>query len=118
MMLARFDRVTQRKGLPNPYKSGYIGEQLLDGKAAFLSLISKKGFYRRFIKAHTGLLDLPLVTWQNPLAAEEKGANQQWHDDEIADMLLGEKGFLRLRAGQPDARSGRHLSVAQDQGGL
>ena len=53
MGLARFDRVTLRKGLPNPYKSGYIASQLLDGKAAFLSLISKKGFYRRFVKALT-----------------------------------------------------------------
>ena len=66
MLLARIDRVTQGKGLPNPYKSGFIGEQLLGGKAAFLSLISKKGFYRRFIKAHTDpvryLIDLQKST--------------------------------------------------------
>jgi glycerol-3-phosphate O-acyltransferase len=53
MMLARFDRVTQGKGLPNPYRSGYIAEQLLNGKAAFLSLVSKKAFYRRFVRALT-----------------------------------------------------------------
>jgi predicted dehydrogenase len=38
----------------------------------------------RFIKAHTGMIDLPIVTWENPLATGDKGENQQWHDDEIA----------------------------------
>lgn len=53
IILARLDRLSQKKGLPNPYRSGYIAQQLLNGKVGFLSLISKKGFYRRFIKART-----------------------------------------------------------------
>ena len=53
MLVARIDRLSQKKGLPNPYTSGYIGERLLGGDVGFLSLISKKGFYRRFVKAHT-----------------------------------------------------------------
>lgn len=37
MMVARLDRLSQKKGLPNPYKSGFIGKKLLDGKVGFLS---------------------------------------------------------------------------------
>lgn len=39
--------------LPNAYKSGYIHEKLINGESALLSLIEKKGFYRRFIKEKT-----------------------------------------------------------------
>ncbi len=38
---------------PDPFTSGHLKNELLDGKAGFLSLIDKKGFYRRFIKAKT-----------------------------------------------------------------
>ena len=66
MMVARLDRLSQKKGLPNPYKSGFIGKKLLDGKVGFLSLISKRGFYRRFIKTLTDpvqyLIDLQKTT--------------------------------------------------------
>jgi glycerol-3-phosphate O-acyltransferase len=37
----------------NPYESGYVKEELLNGRAAFLSLVEEKGFYRRFVKAKT-----------------------------------------------------------------
>jgi glycerol-3-phosphate O-acyltransferase len=36
---------------PNPYKSGYIHEKLLNGESALLSLVEEKGFARRFIKS-------------------------------------------------------------------
>jgi glycerol-3-phosphate O-acyltransferase len=36
--------------VPNAYQSGYIHEKLLAGESALLSLVEKKGFYRRFIK--------------------------------------------------------------------
>lgn len=36
--------------LPNAYQSGYIHEKLIKGDSALLSLMEKKGFYRRFIK--------------------------------------------------------------------
>ncbi len=39
--------------LPSPYKSGYIQKKLLAGDCAFLSLVEKKGFYRRFVKSKT-----------------------------------------------------------------
>ncbi|MFZ5568919.1 MAG: 1-acyl-sn-glycerol-3-phosphate acyltransferase [Thermodesulfobacteriota bacterium] len=38
---------------PDPFISGFIRNQLLEGKAGFFSLIDKKGFQRRFIKAKT-----------------------------------------------------------------
>ncbi len=39
--------------LPNPYKSGYIQKKLSSGESALLSLMEKKGFYRRFVKSKT-----------------------------------------------------------------
>ncbi|CAB5110894.1 Glycerol-3-phosphate acyltransferase (EC [Olavius algarvensis associated proteobacterium Delta 3] len=39
--------------LPDPYESGYIRDQLLAGKSGFVSLIEKRGFDRRFLKAKT-----------------------------------------------------------------
>jgi glycerol-3-phosphate O-acyltransferase len=53
MMLAHIDYFIHKRRLPNPYKSDYIAQTLLEGKAGMLSLVSKKGFYRRFVKAKT-----------------------------------------------------------------
>ncbi|MGD8470834.1 MAG: 1-acyl-sn-glycerol-3-phosphate acyltransferase, partial [Desulfobacteraceae bacterium] len=53
MVLAHIDYFIHNRRFPNPYKSGYIAQTLLEGKAGMLSLVSKKGFYRRFIKAKT-----------------------------------------------------------------
>ncbi len=53
MMLAHIDYFIHKRTFPNPYKSGYIAQSLLEGKAGMLSLVSKKGFYRRFVKAKT-----------------------------------------------------------------
>jgi glycerol-3-phosphate O-acyltransferase len=53
MMLAHIDYLIHKRGFPSPFKSGYIAQTLLEGKAGMLSLVSKKGFYRRFIKAKT-----------------------------------------------------------------
>jgi glycerol-3-phosphate O-acyltransferase len=44
---------TKHLGLPDPYKSGYIREKLLQGEAAFVSLVEERGFYRRFVKSKT-----------------------------------------------------------------
>lgn len=53
MIFAHLDHLCQKFTLPDPYTSGYIREELLRGRAAFLSLVEKKGFYRRFVKADT-----------------------------------------------------------------
>jgi len=39
--------------LPDPYESGYIREELINGRSGLLYLVDKKGFYRRFVKSKT-----------------------------------------------------------------
>ena len=41
----------RRFSFPDPYRNGYLEDQLLGDRAALLSLIEKKGFYRRFVKS-------------------------------------------------------------------
>lgn len=53
MIYAHADYFCQHFALPDPYKSGYIRDELLRGRAGLLSLVEKKGFYRRFVKAYT-----------------------------------------------------------------
>ncbi|MGD9225389.1 MAG: 1-acyl-sn-glycerol-3-phosphate acyltransferase [Desulfobacterales bacterium] len=53
MFVAHVDFFIRKRALPDPYKSGYIGQTLLENKAGFLPLVSRKGFYRRFVKAQT-----------------------------------------------------------------
>lgn len=53
MMLAHVDYFIRQRRFPHPYTSGYIAQTLLENKAALLSLVGKKGFYRRFVKAKT-----------------------------------------------------------------
>ena len=53
MILAHLDYFIHKRTFPNPYKSGYIAQSLIEGKAGMLSLVGKKGFYRRFVKAKT-----------------------------------------------------------------
>ncbi len=48
--LAHLDHLLKYRSFPNPYESGYIEKELLDGRCAFLSLVEEKGFYRRFVK--------------------------------------------------------------------
>lgn len=51
--LAHIDWFLTHFSLPDPYKSGYIRGELEKGKKGFLSLVEKKGFYRRFVKSDT-----------------------------------------------------------------
>jgi len=53
MMLAHIDYFIRKRRFPSPYNSDYIARTLADGTAGMLSLVSKKGFYRRFVKAKT-----------------------------------------------------------------
>ncbi|OGP63082.1 MAG: hypothetical protein A2V65_10045 [Deltaproteobacteria bacterium RBG_13_49_15] len=45
-----FDFFIQKGVFPNPYKTDDLREALAGGRAGFLNLIEKKGFYRRFVK--------------------------------------------------------------------
>ncbi len=49
--LAHIDYYCRYKTLPNPYTSGFFKRELEAGHAAFLSLVDRKGFYHRFVKA-------------------------------------------------------------------
>ena len=51
MALARLDGFFRRKGVPDPYESGFFTRQLLSGKAGLLSLVDRRGFYHRFVKS-------------------------------------------------------------------
>ncbi|MGB9499467.1 MAG: 1-acyl-sn-glycerol-3-phosphate acyltransferase [Dissulfuribacterales bacterium] len=53
IIFSYLDHFFKHFSFPNPYKSGYIEEKLMDGETALLSLIEKKGFYRRFVKSKT-----------------------------------------------------------------
>jgi len=53
ILLAHLDYFLKNLALPDPYSSGYIKNELINGRAGFLSIIEKKGFYRRFVKAKT-----------------------------------------------------------------
>jgi glycerol-3-phosphate O-acyltransferase len=52
-LLSYLDYFFANKSFPDPYKSGYIRDELLNGKSAFLSLVEDKGFYNRFVKSET-----------------------------------------------------------------
>ncbi len=53
ILLSYADHFLKHFSLQNPYKSGFIQEKLTQGETALLSLVEKKGFYRRFVKSKT-----------------------------------------------------------------
>ncbi len=53
IVLASLDQLFHKRALPDPYQTEFIKQELINGQAALLSLVEKKGFYRRFVKAKT-----------------------------------------------------------------
>ncbi|MFO8085082.1 MAG: 1-acyl-sn-glycerol-3-phosphate acyltransferase [Desulfobacterales bacterium] len=51
--IAHIDYLFRFRKRLNPYESGYIEEELLNGRTAFLSLSEQRGFYKRFVKSKT-----------------------------------------------------------------
>lgn len=51
IFLAHLGHFTHKFTLQDPYKEGYLRQELLKGRAGFLSLVEKGEFYRRFVKA-------------------------------------------------------------------
>jgi glycerol-3-phosphate O-acyltransferase len=51
ILFAKLVFYLRHRALPNPYDRGYIRQELINGRCGFLSLVGKKNFYRRFIKA-------------------------------------------------------------------
>ena len=62
MAVARLYYFMAFKRLPDPYKDGYIRQELLNGRAGILFLMEKKGFRRRFVKRRTDPLQYLLET--------------------------------------------------------
>ncbi len=53
ILLARLDFFIRYLAWPDPYERGYFKNELINGRSGFLSLVGKKGFHRRFVKAQT-----------------------------------------------------------------
>ncbi|MBU0987923.1 MAG: 1-acyl-sn-glycerol-3-phosphate acyltransferase, partial [Proteobacteria bacterium] len=51
IIVAKIDYFFSNLTLSDPYQSGYIKTELLNGRQALLSLVEKKGFHRRYVKA-------------------------------------------------------------------
>jgi len=51
ILLGHLDYFFYNLALPDPYQSGYIKKELMNGRSALVSLVDKKAFYRRFVKA-------------------------------------------------------------------
>ncbi len=51
--LAKLDFILRYQSLPDPYDRGYLKQELINGRCGFLSLVGKKIFHRRFLKAQT-----------------------------------------------------------------
>ncbi len=49
--LGHIDHFVRHKALPNPYTSGFFERKLRTGSAGFLSLVDRRGFHGRFVKA-------------------------------------------------------------------
>lgn len=62
--LSYVDHFFNHFAIQNPYNSGYIEKKLMAGETALLSLVEKKGFYRRFVKSKTDPLHY-LIEIQN-----------------------------------------------------
>jgi glycerol-3-phosphate O-acyltransferase len=53
IILTYLDYIVHNLSLPDPYLGGHIRKELIGGRTSFLSLVEKKGFYRRFVKKKT-----------------------------------------------------------------
>ncbi|RJQ81733.1 MAG: glycerol-3-phosphate acyltransferase [Desulfobacteraceae bacterium] len=65
-LLAHLHWLLSRYQWLDPYSTGYWHQELLNGRAAVLPLVERRGFYRRFVKAKTDplrfLIDLQKTT--------------------------------------------------------
>ncbi|RPJ17888.1 MAG: glycerol-3-phosphate acyltransferase [Desulfobacteraceae bacterium] len=95
-LLSYIDYFFQNKSFPDPYKSGYIREELLTGKSAFLSLVEDKAFYRRFVKSETDplfyLIELQKIT-ETPIYIFPQimsfGKNPMRTTPSLTDVIFG-----------------------------
>ncbi len=106
--LAHSVHVVRHFKRPEPYQGGYFRKELLNGRTAFLSLVEKKGFYRRFVKEATDpvqyLIELQQAV-ERPIYIVPQlmffGKNPSRSVPSLIDVLFG-----------PEARPGRLRKVA------
>lgn len=70
IMLAQIDFFFRNLKLLHPYNSDYLRQELIKGRAGYLSLVGKKAFYRRFIKSQKSPIEYLLETqklFQRPI---------------------------------------------------
>ncbi|MFH0731218.1 MAG: 1-acyl-sn-glycerol-3-phosphate acyltransferase [Pseudomonadota bacterium] len=51
ILFSNLDHLLRHHCLPDPYEENFIRDALIGGNTAFLPLVEKKGFYRRFVKS-------------------------------------------------------------------
>ncbi len=98
ILLGSLDHLFLKGRLPNPYQSEFIQKELINGQAALLSLVEKKGFYRRFIKAKTDpiqylialqkSIDRPIFIVPQLMFFDKKPLRSS---PSVTDMLFGTK---------------------------
>ncbi|MEA3429020.1 MAG: glycerol-3-phosphate acyltransferase, partial [Thermodesulfobacteriota bacterium] len=71
IFLSYLDYMFHNLSLPDPYASGYIKQELINGRSGLLSLVEKKGFYRRFVKQKTDPLQY-LIEMQQSVEVGDK----------------------------------------------
>jgi len=71
IFLSYLDYIFSNLSLPDPYASGYIKQELINGRSGLLSLVEKKGFYRRFVKQKTDPLQY-LIEMQQSVEIGDK----------------------------------------------
>jgi glycerol-3-phosphate O-acyltransferase len=65
ILLARVDYFLRNIKFPDAYKSGYIKDELMDGRCGYLSMVGKKVFYRRFVEAQKDPIQYLIETQQS-----------------------------------------------------
>lgn len=105
IFISYVDFIYQYLGMPDPYGSEYIKNELLEGRSGFLTLIDKKGFYRWFVKAKTDpvqyliqmqkIIDRPIYIVPHLMFFSRKPAKAH---PSLTDLLFGtETNPVRLR---------------------
>ena len=88
--------IFHNKALFNPYKSGYIKQELINGRSGLLSLVEKKGFYRRFVRKKADPIRYLIEVQksiENPIFIVPQlmffNTKPHWSTPSIIDILFG-----------------------------
>jgi glycerol-3-phosphate O-acyltransferase len=96
IFFSHLDYLLVHKKFPDPYAGGYFRRELIAGRGVFLSLVEKKGFYRRFVKKQADPVE-HLIEVQKTMARPIYlvpqlmffGRNPQRSATRLKDLILG-----------------------------